>query len=473
MTSVVPRWEWRTWTAVGVAAARLASATPDAVHESEELYLVSRGGEDAVKVRDGLVDVKRLEEVDAHGLERWRPVLKQPTTLTADDVRVLADALHATELRTVAVHKRRRRYRLDGCAVELVDVRAGGRALRTFAAESEDPAAVVRVLRGMGLDLHANTSYPRRLRALTGLLPPRGAVIDVGSNSVKLHVGERDGDGWRTLADRAEVTRLGEGLRPGGPLSPDAVTRTADAVCGMALEARRAGAPIVAVGTAALRATADPVAFTGLVRDRCGVDVRVITGEEEARLGFVAAVSAAARGDGALAVFETGGGSSQRTVGAGGRSHDRMSVPVGAVALAERFRLAGAVAPEVVERAGAAVAADLVALAGRPRADAVVGIGGVFTNLAAVLHGLEPYDPAVVEGTVLDRDEIDRQIARFAAMDAERRRGVTGLQPARAEVILAGALIVRAVLAALGHDAVTVSDRGLRHALLDERFPPA
>jgi exopolyphosphatase/guanosine-5'-triphosphate,3'-diphosphate pyrophosphatase len=101
---VVPRWEWRTSDEVGPAAARLASETPHQVHDSDEMYMVTGPGEDTVKVRDGLVDVKQLEEVDDHGLERWRPVLKRPSTLTADDVHVLARALHATALRVVAVH---------------------------------------------------------------------------------------------------------------------------------------------------------------------------------------------------------------------------------------------------------------------------------------------------------------------------------------------------------------------------------
>ncbi|HTI32798.1 MAG TPA: hypothetical protein VL422_03915 [Miltoncostaea sp.] len=467
--AIIPRWEWRTFDELEAAAAHLASHTPTQVHESDELYLVSGGGEDTVKVRDGLIDVKRLEEIDDHGLERWMPVLKRPSTMTADDVRVLAEALHATELRSVAVHKRRARYRIGPCAAELVDLRVDGTPMRTFAIESEDREALMAELRAAGLDGHPNVSYPRRLRGFTGLVRARGAAIDVGSNSVKVHIGERDGTGWRTLADGSIVTRLAENLEPGGPLDPGAVARTAEAVSGLALEARRLGAPIVAVGTAALRTTGDPGAFTRVVRERCGVDVQVIPGEEEARLGFVAATSAAGR-DGNLVVFETGGGSTQFTFGEGGAIADRMSIGLGAVALTERFGLDQAVSPDVLEQAGAAVAAELGVLEGRPRAEAVIGLGGVFTNLAAVMHGLVPYDPAVVEGTVLDRAEIDHQIDRYRAMGADRRRGILGLQPARAEVILAGAVIVRAVLEALGHDAVTVSDRGLRHALLEERF---
>ena len=98
-------------------------------------------------------------------------------------------------------------------------------------------------------------------------------------------------------------------------------------------------------------------------------------------------------------------------------------------------------------------------------------MGGAVTNLAAVKHGLATYDPDVVQGTVLDRAEIDRQIELYRTRDADERREIVGLQPNRAEVILAGACIVRTVLAKLGRERLTVSDRGLRHGLLVERFP--
>jgi exopolyphosphatase/guanosine-5'-triphosphate,3'-diphosphate pyrophosphatase len=97
-------------------------------------------------------------------------------------------------------------------------------------------------------------------------------------------------------------------------------------------------------------------------------------------------------------------------------------------------------------------------------------MGGALTNLAAVRHGLATYDPDVVQGTVLDRAEIDRQIELYRTRTADERREIVGLQPKRAEVILAGACIVRTVLDKLHCDELTVSDRGLRHGLLVERF---
>ncbi len=97
-------------------------------------------------------------------------------------------------------------------------------------------------------------------------------------------------------------------------------------------------------------------------------------------------------------------------------------------------------------------------------------MGGAITNLTAVKHGLAEYDPTVVQGTVLDLAEIDRQIELYRTRTADERRLIVGLQPKRAEVILAGACIVRIVVTKLGRESLTVSDHGLRHGLLLERF---
>ncbi len=494
-TPVVPRWEWRAFARhLGTAGDRLGALPPDRVHQSDELYLLSRESRHAVKVRDGLMDVKHLERVDEQGLERWMPTMKAAFPLSEADVRLVWDALGAevpalgrraytldellgelvepsADLLTASVHKLRRSHTLDGCAVELTDVRTGRTRSRTIAVESEDPGRVARTVAALGLSLRPNTSYPRALLALAGTGGDRSAVIDVGTNSVKLVIGERAGDApWRTIADRAVVTRLGEGLADDGLLQPKPMRRTIDAICGMADQARRSGAfDIAAAGTAGLRIAANAAEVVDAVWNRCGVRLEVVSGEEEGRLGYLAARSLAGAG-GSIVVFETGGGSSQFTFGRGDRIDERFSVEVGAARFTERFGLDGVASPEVLARACAAIAGDLARLDGRPVPDALIGVGGAFTNLAAVKHGLATYAPEVVHGTVLDRAEIDRQIALYAARTAEQRGRIAGLQPARAEVILAGACIVRTALEKLGCASVTVSDRGLRHSLLEERF---
>jgi exopolyphosphatase/guanosine-5'-triphosphate,3'-diphosphate pyrophosphatase len=317
-------------------------------------------------------------------------------------------------------------------------------------------------------------SFPRGLKALVGFGARRYAVVDVGTNSVKFHIGERRADGvWRKVVDRAEITRLGEGLGKTGRLGAGPIERTIEAIAGMADEARRNGAlAIAAVGTAGLRATPDSAAFVDAVQARCGVQVEVISGEQEARLAYLAVKSGLGLTQGSLVVFDTGGGSSQFTFGHGERIDERFSLNVGAVRFTERYGLGGVVSEDVLATALDAIAADLARLDGRPRPDALVAMGGAVTNLAAVKHGLATYDPDLVQGTVLDRAEIDRQIELYRTRTVEERRRIVGLQPKRADVILAGACIVRTVIAKLGRESLTVSDRGLRHGLLVERFGP-
>ena len=495
MPEIVPRWEWR-WFGhrFGPAESRLAALTPGAVQESSETYLLSGAG-DNVKVRDALMDIKVLREVNQDGLEQWTPVMKAGFPLPAAEVtRVFAAlrldpprlqrasydlaqfidelAVPSGRIRAISVQKRRVRYTVGGCMAELSEVVADGKPTRTIAVESEDAAAVIAAVRSLGLGGYANTSYPRGLAALVDGTPSCYAVIDVGTNSIKFHVARQAPDGrWQTVADRAEITRLGEGLDDTGRIGAAALERAVAAIAGMAAEARQHGAlAIVAVGTAGLRIAANRDEVVAAIAARTGVHVEVVSGEEEARLAYLAAKSSLGRAGGSLVVFDTGGGSSQFTFGRDDAIEERFSVDVGAVRYTERFGLDKAVSPGVLREALAAIAADLARLDGRPVPGALAAMGGATTNIAAVQHGLARYDAEVVQGTVLERAELDRQIELYCSMDADARRGIVGLQPKRAEVILAGACIIRTVMDKLGKSTLTVSDRGLRHGVLAERF---
>jgi exopolyphosphatase/guanosine-5'-triphosphate,3'-diphosphate pyrophosphatase len=497
VTAIVPRWEWRAFgRSFGSAEDALVPISPERTEEGDEIYLVS-GASANVKVRDDLMDVKVLREVNADGLERWEPVMKQGFPLAAKDVSDVLQALDVpapkparatytldaflNELiqpddlaRVVKVHKRRNRFTVAGCMAELADVVADGRPTRTLAIESEDAAAVIAAVRAIGLGGYTNTSYPRALASLIDDEPARSAVIDVGTNSVKFHIGERDGNGtWHTILDRAEITRLGEGLHERGEIEREALERTVTAIQGMLDEAERDGArAIAAVGTAGLRMARNADDVLASIRERTGIGVEVISGEVEARLAYLAARAGLDLAEGSLVVFDTGGGSTQFTFGQGSQVDERFSVGVGAVRYTERFGLADTVTPEVLGEAQAAIADDLSRLDGRAPPDALVGMGGAVTNIAAVHHRLTTYDPDVVQGTVLDRAEIARQIELYRSRDAEGRRAIPGLQPKRSDVILAGACIVATVMDKLGARTVTVSDRGLRHGVLVDRFGP-
>ena len=223
MSEITPRWEWRSFgRRFGEAEERLAKLTPGGVQESDEIYLLSGAG-DNVKIRDALMDIKVLREVNADGLEQWTPVMKAGFPLPAAEAAKVLESLQLPvpplsrasytldefleqfaapggAIRAVKVHKRRTRYTVGGCMAELSDVVANGKPTRTIAVESEDAAGVIRAVRELGLGGYTNTSYPRGLAALIDDEPERYAVIDAGTNSIKFHIGERDLGG--TLAHR-------------------------------------------------------------------------------------------------------------------------------------------------------------------------------------------------------------------------------------------------------------------------------
>jgi exopolyphosphatase / guanosine-5'-triphosphate,3'-diphosphate pyrophosphatase len=194
MEAIIPRWEWRTFGAsFGEADRRFRALEPGRAQESEEVYLLSPRTDANVKVRDRLMDIKTLEQVNAEGLEQWRPVMKREFPLPAAEVARVCAALGVAPIaglgaytleqlqaeltqasrgaRVVQVHKRRQHYIISGCSAEMTDVVADGKPIRTVAIELEDPARVLAAVREMGLDRFENISYPRGLKRLLGLSP--------------------------------------------------------------------------------------------------------------------------------------------------------------------------------------------------------------------------------------------------------------------------------------------------------------
>ena len=301
---------------------------------------------------------------------------------------------------------------------------------------------------------------------------PRYAVIDIGTNSIKFHIGEKRNDGtWGVVVDRADITRLGEGLQTTGEISPEAMERTAGAIGGMVAEARQNEAvAIAAVGTMGLRTARNSAVLIDRVRAQTGVSIEVISGDEESRLAYIAVKSGIGLSSGSMVIFDTGGGSTEFTFGRGTAVDERYSLNVGAIRFTEQFGLGTSVSTDVLARAIQAVARDLGALDSARKPDALVGMGGTVTNIAGVKHRLAKYDADIVQGSVIERNEIERQISMYAARSTDERRQIVGLQPKRADVILAGVCIVKVIMDKLSIDKFSVSDRGLRHGLLVDRF---
>ena len=302
----------------------------------------------------------------------------------------------------------------------------------------------------------------------------RRAAIDIGTNSVRLLVADVDAiSGVRPVERALEITRLGDGLHAGGLLSAEAAARTASAVKQYVARAAALGVPSpVVAGTYALRAARNPE----MLLDRVGVTVRVLDGEEEAGLGFRGAVTGLGDLDpGApVLVLDVGGGSVELSLGTARHGIEgSRSLPVGCVVLTRRmFAHDPPDAGEVAALEGV-LAASLDPVVrplrrGPPGSQAprLVGVGGTVTTLAAMVQRLAPYDPDRVHGFGVTAAEVDRLLATMRAVPLVERRQLPGLQPERADVIIAGTLVVRHVLASLGRDVIIASETDLLWALV-------
>jgi exopolyphosphatase / guanosine-5'-triphosphate,3'-diphosphate pyrophosphatase len=190
MENVVPRWEWRTFgDDFGDAEQRVRSYTPENARESAEIYILAAANQDNVKIRDMLMDVKTLQQVNEDGLEQWIPVMKGSFPLPAEEVLKVLDALRVAphplcrgsytldqfmgdlvnasrRLRAIDVRKKRTGYRINDCTAEVAEVTVEGRTTRTVAIEAEDPLLVITTVCRLGLDRFTNINYPRGLKSL-------------------------------------------------------------------------------------------------------------------------------------------------------------------------------------------------------------------------------------------------------------------------------------------------------------------
>jgi len=294
----------------------------------------------------------------------------------------------------------------------------------------------------------------------------RVATIDIGTNTVLLLVADAAKAGpLQAVIERATITRLGEGVDRTRELSASAVERTTQCLTQYAAIVRQLGVDRVAVvGTSAMRDARGGEAITTNVRALFGVEARVISGEEEARLTFRGALNGLSGISEEAVVFDIGGGSTEIVVGRVRpplELHLAKSLDVGSVRLTERH---GADL-DAVTRAAAAAFCELPPV---PSGTVPVGIAGTMTTLAAVSMHLQPYDGARVHGAEMSRAELTTVVHDRSKMDLEARRNVPGMEPKRADVIVAGGLIALALLAHWDVERVRISDRGVRWGLAEE-----
>ncbi len=297
----------------------------------------------------------------------------------------------------------------------------------------------------------------------------RIAVADLGTNSTRLLIADVDADGRREEVERrTDVTRLGEGVDATGKLDEAAMERVHECLAEYAALAEQLGADRkVAVATSAVRDAGNGPAFRAAVERRHGFRAQVISGEMEARLTFLGATTG--RSGGPTLVFDIGGGSTEYVIGFPGETPSfNVSTRLGSVRQSERHLRADPPTPDELFELARAVS-DLV-IAGVPEdlrrmTDEGIAVAGTATSLAAIDQELDPYDPARVHGYVLTLDAAEQIAAALAAMPVSERRRVTGLLPARAPTIVAGAVILVESMRAFELGSVTVSEADILHGI--------
>src|SRR5262245_49199114 len=291
----------------------------------------------------------------------------------------------------------------------------------------------------------------------------RVASIDIGTNSVLLLIAEARDGAIAPLVERATITRLGQDVDETRRLAPEAIERTLACLERYA-EDLRACAPeeVLVVGTSAMRDAEGGASFRERASALLGAMPRVASGDEEAELTFLGALSGlSVSGD--VLVFDVGGGSTEIIIGsAGGRPRDKISLDIGSVRLTERHVRSDPPSAADLARVRDDVRAALTTVPFRPRGGQVVGVAGTLTTIAGFARRVAPYDGARVHGIRLTASEIAAATAELAALTLEERKRVAAIDPKRADVIVAGASLVEEVLRFCGADEMIVSDRGVR-----------
>jgi exopolyphosphatase/guanosine-5'-triphosphate,3'-diphosphate pyrophosphatase len=307
----------------------------------------------------------------------------------------------------------------------------------------------------------------------------RAAAIDVGTNSVLLTIAVATPEGPLAEVERATITRLGEGVDRTRQLAPSAEARTLACLEAYAeILAERNVDAVALVGTSALRDAAGGERFIRRAREVVGTELEVISGLREAELTFRGSVSGLVV-EGPVTVFDIGGGSTEVIHGFfGPRSADSSarlvridaasSLDVGSVRLTERHVSNDPPSAGELQAVRTDVRSELGALAPLPSNSTLIGVAGTVTTLAALDQKLAEYDADRVHGCSLSAAALERLVDELASLPFAVRQTLPGLEPRRADVIVAGAVLTHEILGWAGARETLVSDRGVRWGLLEE-----
>jgi exopolyphosphatase / guanosine-5'-triphosphate,3'-diphosphate pyrophosphatase len=304
----------------------------------------------------------------------------------------------------------------------------------------------------------------------------RRAVIDVGTNSVKLLVADVRGRDVQPVHEESRQTRLGKGFYESNRLQPEAIARTAEAVWEFAQIAReRSAASIRVIATSAARDAVNPTDLTISIERASGLKTEIITGAREAEWAFQGVATDAELAGHPLLLLDVGGGSTEFILGHGVKKSFAHSFPLGTVRLLEKFPhddpptrgeftkcrdwlknfLRCEVHPQL-EPALKKVSGEIQ----------LVGTGGTTSILARIEKKLDRFDREKIEHTVLSFDQVVAQRENLWKLPLAERKEITGLPKLRADVILTGVLIYEVVMEEFDFKELRVSTRGLRFAAM-------
>jgi exopolyphosphatase/guanosine-5'-triphosphate,3'-diphosphate pyrophosphatase len=297
----------------------------------------------------------------------------------------------------------------------------------------------------------------------------RIAAIDIGSNSIRQLVADvSDGGIIRVVDEMKAAPRLGTGVARTGELGAPAMAAALEVLGRMATLARQLGAErIEAVATSAVREATNGAAFLTQVRREAGLEVRILDGEEEARLSFLSALAHFELGVGRAVVMDIGGGSLELSLSADGLLERLATMPLGAVRMTEAFAQPdGSIKVKKLRKAARMALRETVSVRDW-RGAQMIGSGGTFTNLAGIHLARQGVLTAPnVHATRIPRVEVEHILDSLAGMSAEERAGVPGLNAARADIIVAGLAVTAEVLARFEAKELMISRYGIREGIL-------
>jgi exopolyphosphatase/guanosine-5'-triphosphate,3'-diphosphate pyrophosphatase len=302
--------------------------------------------------------------------------------------------------------------------------------------------------------------------------PKRLAGFDLGTNTFLLLIADVEAQTITPVFEKETIVRLGKGVDAAGNLEAGAMQRGLACLQEYVSRARQHQCQkILAVGTSALRDAANRETFLARVRKETAVEVRVISGEEEARLTFLGALSNKKDLPGPIAILDIGGGSTEVVAGAQTGIQWARSADIGSVRLTERWLKHDPPLPEEV--AALREQAEKIMRSTWPveeikKTANLIGTAGTITTLAAMAQKLAQYDPQRIDGYTMGAPQLDKIVAELARLSVAERQKLAGLNPARADVILAGAVLLQIFMNVFGFAQLLVSDRGLRYGVLVE-----